>query len=113
MKIHVPDLFDPAAGSIDRHLHRAHDLLAVRVHLHAMIGVARRAVAIDGRIDPGAARPRANGRDASAGRWLWAVETARILENPKIMPGVTQASAPPDRITSASPARMSAAAYEI
>jgi len=29
------------------------------------------------------------------------------------MPGVTQASAPPDRITSASPLRINAAAYEI
>ena len=29
------------------------------------------------------------------------------------MPGVTQASAPPDRMTSASPLRMRAAAYEM
>jgi hypothetical protein len=41
---------------------------------------------------------------------LKAVESARILEKPKIMPGVTHASAPPDKSTSASPDRMSAAA---
>jgi hypothetical protein len=41
---------------------------------------------------------------------LYFVATARIFAKPKIMPGVTQASAPPDRMTSASPARISDAA---
>ena len=36
-----------------------------------------------------------------------------MRENPKIMPGVTQASAPPERTTSASPDRIRAAAYPI
>jgi hypothetical protein len=39
------------------------------------------------------------------------VETARIRENPKIIPGNTQPSVPPERSTSHSPARMSDAAY--
>ena len=39
--------------------------------------------------------------------------TTFIFEKPKIMPGVTQASAPPERITSASPARIIDAAYAI
>ena len=42
---------------------------------------------------------------------LYAVETARIRVNPKIIPGVTHASAPPVTSTSASPCRMSDAAY--
>jgi hypothetical protein len=41
------------------------------------------------------------------------VDTAFIFEKPKIMPGVTQASAPPASRTSASPARMSAEPYPI
>ena len=41
------------------------------------------------------------------------MDTTRIREKPYIIPGVTQASAPPERITSASPARMRAAAYPI
>ena len=36
-----------------------------------------------------------------------------MREKPKIMPGVTQASAPPDNTTSASPDRRLAAAYPI
>src|SRR5581483_2453842 len=51
--------------------------------------------------------------DASAGRSLNAFDTARIRENPKIIPGVTAASAPPDSSTSASPLRIRAAAYPI
>src|SRR5438034_365827 len=58
-------------------------------------------------------RALSNGRDASAGRSLCAIDTTFIREKPKIMPGVTHASAPPDRTTSASPFLMSAVAYPI
>jgi len=35
------------------------------------------------------------------------VDTARIREKPKIIPGSTQPSVPPDKITSYSPERIS------
>ena len=130
--VDVADLLAAAPGALDRQRHRADDLVAVRRHLHAVIRVAGRAVAVDRRVDRRAARPRAilalehehpralaehepvaaasNGRDASAGRSLYAVDTACIREKPKIMPGVTHASVPPDSTTSASPERISAAA---
>src|SRR4029077_9351146 len=58
-------------------------------------------------------RPLSKGRDACAGRSLYTVDITRMRENPKIIPGVTQASAPPDSTTSASPDRINAAAYPI
>jgi hypothetical protein len=41
------------------------------------------------------------------------VETARIRENPNIMPRSTQPSVPPDSRTSCSPARINDVAYPI
>src|SRR5438874_568796 len=41
-------------------------------------------------------RPLSNGREACAGRSLYAIDTTFIREKPKIMPGVTHASVPPD-----------------
>ena len=51
VKVDVADLLERAAGSIDREPHRADDLLAVGIHLHAVVGVAGRAVAVDGGVD--------------------------------------------------------------
>ena len=44
---------------------------------------------------------------------MYRVATTRIFEKPKIIPGVTQASAPPVRIASAYQLLMSEAAYAI
>ena len=54
--VDVADLLDGAAGSLDCQPHRADDLLAVGIHLHAVIGVAGGAVAVDRRVHPRAPR---------------------------------------------------------
>ena len=61
----VPDRFEWAARSLDRQRDRAHDLLAVRRHLHAVIRVAGRAIAVHRGVDPGAARARARSSRSS------------------------------------------------
>ena len=45
--VDVADLFRGAAGFRHRLVHAAHDLFAVRIHLHAVVGVAGRRVAFD------------------------------------------------------------------
>ena len=57
--VDVADLFRTPVGAAERGLDAAHDLRAIRIHLHAVIGVARRCVAFDARIDGGTARERA------------------------------------------------------
>ena len=57
--VDVSDLLARASRSLERQRHRAHDLFPLGVHLHAVIRVARRSVAVDRRIDARAARPRA------------------------------------------------------
>ena len=59
VKVDVADFLERTPRSFDRQPHGADDLLAVRIHLHAMIGVTGRAVAVDRRIDMRAAGARA------------------------------------------------------
>src|SRR5213592_2537722 len=58
-------------------------------------------------------RPLSNGLEACARQSLYAIDTTFIREKPKIMPGVTHASVPPDTITSACPDLRREAAYPI
>ncbi len=55
--VDVADLLDRTARSCDGQPHRPDDVLPVRVHLHTVVGVARRSVAVDRGVDtstPGA-----------------------------------------------------------
>src|SRR4029078_412448 len=52
---HGVDLFHGAGRTLDGAANRRDDLGAFGVHLHAVVGVARRVVAFDGRVDLGAA----------------------------------------------------------
>ena len=63
--VDVADLFHGAPRSLDGAAHGRDDFGAVRVHLHAVVGVARRVVALDRRVD--AAR-RGHWRDPRAPR---------------------------------------------
>ena len=56
--VHVPDLLERPTRSVDRELHRAHDLDPVRIHLHPMIRVAGGGIPLDARVDLGAAGTR-------------------------------------------------------
>ena len=131
--VDVADLVERAARALDRQRMARDDLLAVRRHLHAVIRVAGRSVAVDRRVDrsrrarardPRArARPstrprrarsrRGPGRTAAtlrpAGRCSASTRRASAKSR-RSCPGVTHASVPPDRSTSASPERISAAA---
>ena len=56
MEIDVADLLERAAGALDGELHRADYLIAVGIHLHAVVGVARRPVPFDAGVNARAAR---------------------------------------------------------
>ena len=56
--VDVADALGRPLGAIDRRAHGADDLAAVGIHLDAVIGVARRGVALDRGVDGRAARPR-------------------------------------------------------
>ena len=54
----LPDLVTRAARTFDRQGHAPDNLLAIRVHLDAMVRVARAGIALDGGINPCTARTR-------------------------------------------------------